>query len=135
MASWYAELEGKIFTRIKYELAQKSGAKYPSLNCTTTSRAESPTQFPTMYLHELQPVEIGADLVGKTVNAVQETIEIQVYSNQSEKECKTIISDAIDEMKQMSFTVTMFPQTLTRSDRVCVSTARLRRLIGSGDIL
>lgn len=131
MDNWYAELESKLFTRIKYEL----GKEYPNLNCTTASTSDTPVKFPTLYFHELQPVEVGADLEGKTVNAVSETIEMQVFSNQSERECKQIITSAIGIMKSMSFQIAMFPEPQTRNDRVSFAIARCRRIIAQGDVI
>lgn len=133
MDNWFSELESILFTRIKYELCLKTDAPYPNLNCTTESVSDTPTQFPTLYFHELEPVERGADLVGKTVNAVLETIEMQVFSNQSEKECKDIITAAIGVMKSMSFGITMFPNPQTGNNRISYAIARCRRLIAHGD--
>ena len=129
---WFSELESKLFTRIKYELTTKPEAPFPQLNCTTVSNSDTPTKFPTLYFHELEPVERGADLEGKTVNAVMETIEMQVYSNQSEKECKEIISEAIGIMKDLSFGITMFPNPQTRN-KISFAIARCRRMIAHGD--
>ena len=135
MDNWFAELESKLFTRIKYELCLKEFAPYPKLNCTTASNSDTPVKFPTLYFHELQPLEEGQDLENKTVNAVRETIEIQVFSNKSEKECKDIMATAIGAMKDMSFDVTMFPNPQTRGDRVSFAIGRFRRLIAQGDII
>lgn len=135
MDNWFAELESKLFTRIKYELCLKEGAPYPKLNCTTVSNSNTPVKFPTLYFHELQPVEEGQDLENTTINAVRETIEIQVFSNKTEKECKDIMANAISVMKSMSFDVTMFPDTQTRGDRVSFAIGRFKRLIAQGDII
>ena len=134
MDNWYADLESKLFTKIKYELCGKSDAPYPNLNCTTVSKADTPTKFPTLYFHELQPSEVGADLEGKSINAVYETIEIQVFSNQSEKECKDIVTSAIGVMKSMSFGIAMFPDPQT-TDKVSFAITRCRRIIAQGDVI
>lgn len=131
MDKWFAELESKLFTRIKYELAKE----YPNLNCTTASASDTPVKFPTLYFHELQPIEAGADLEGNTVNAVMETIEMQVFSKKSEKECKDIMVSALSIMKDMSFQIAMFPSPQTRNDKVSFAITRCRRLIGQSDIL
>ena len=135
MDNWYAELESKLYTRIKYELCLKGDAPYPNLNCTTASTSDTPVKFPTLYIHELQPIEIGADLEGKTVNAVNETIEMQVFSNRSEKECREIITSALGVMKSMSFQIAMFPDPQTRNDKVSYAIARCRRVIAQGDTI
>ena len=134
MDNWYAELESKLFTRIKYELCLKADAPFPNLNCTTVSKADTPTEFPTLYFHELQPMEVGGDLEGKSINAVNETIEIQVFSNQSEKECKDIVTSALAVMKSMSFIVSIFPNPQT-NDKVSFAITRCRRIIAQGDVI
>ena len=131
MDNWFSELESKLFTRIKYELSKD----YPNLYCTTASTSDMPAKFPTLYFHELQPVETGADLEGKTVNALYETIEMQVFSNQSEKECKEIMTSAIGVMKSLSFQIAMFPSPQTRNDRISFAIARCRRIIAQGDTI
>ena len=131
MDNWFSELESKLFTRIKYELSKD----YPNLCCTTASASDMPAKFPTLYFHELQPVETGEDLEGKTVNALYETIEMQVFSNQSEKECKEIMTSAISVMKSMSFQIAMFPSPQTRNDRISFAITRCRRIIAQGDTI
>ena len=131
---WFSDLESKFFTRIKYELCLKDGAPYPGLNCTATSTSDTPTKFPTLYFHELDPAEQGQDITGQTVNAVMETIEMQVFSNKSEKECKDIISAAIGVLKDMCFSVPMFPNPQTKN-KISFAIARCRRLIAQGDII
>lgn len=131
MDNWFSQIESKVFTRIKYMLSEKTDAPYPDLNCTTVSQ-NMVVKFPTLYLHELQPVETGNDLVNVSVNAVLSTIEIQVWADTTEKECKDILTAAILEMKQLGFNVTMFPNVQTDS-KIAWGVARFRRMIGSCD--
>lgn len=114
-------------------LTERDDAPYPDLKCTTVSQ-NTVVNFPTLYLHELQPVEAGNDLDNTTVNAVLSTIEIQVWSNESEKHCKDILTAAIVEMKRLRFNVTMFPN-VTTDNKIAWGVARFRRMIGAGDSL
>ena len=129
--NWFAEIESKVFTTISYMLSERKDAPFPKLKCTTVSQNEI-TYFPTLYLHELQPVEAGMDLTNKTVNAVLSTIEIQVWTNTKELDCKNILTAAILEMKKMGFNVTMFP-SITTDSKIRWGVARFRRMIGSCD--
>lgn len=131
--NWFAEIESNVFTQVSYMLAERTDAPYPDLNCTTVSQ-NTVVHFPTLYLHELQPVEAGNDLVNESVNAVLSTIEIQVWSNVSEKDCKDIITAAVLEMKQLGYNVTMFPSVQTDS-KIAWGAARFRRMVGSCDSL
>lgn len=131
--NWFLEIESKIFTQIEYMLTQREDAPYPEMKCTTVSQ-NTVTHFPTLYLHELQPVEVGMDLTNESVNAVMSTVEIQVWSNISEYDCKEIFSAVIIEMKRMGFNVTMFPSVQTDS-KIAWGAARFRRVVGAGDTL
>ncbi len=131
--NWFAEIESNVFTQVSYMLAERTDAPYPDLNCTTVSQ-NTMVHFPTLYLHELQPVEAGNDLLNESVNAVLSTIEIQVWSNVSEKDCKDIITAAVLEMKRLGYNVTMFPSVQTDS-KIAWGAARFRRMVGACDSL
>ena len=100
--NWYMQIQSKVFTQVSYMMKKK----YPSLNCTTKNENGLPATFPTLYLHELAPVEQGQDLTNETVNAVLSTIEIQVWTNTTETEV---------------------------SDKIAWGVIRCRRMIGNGD--
>lgn len=131
--NWFAEIESRVFTQISYMLTERENAPYPDMKCTTVSQ-NTVVNFPTMYIHELQPVEMGNDLVNQTVNAVLSTFEIQVWDNVSEKNCRDILTASILEMKKLGFNVTMFPNVTTDS-KIAWGVARFRRMIGAEDTL
>lgn len=129
---WFTELENKFYTRIKYQLKDRSEAPFPKLNCTTVNQVSTPSKFPTLYLHELKPVEMGSDLYGKQIAALLYTLEIQVYSNVSETDAKEIMAQVIAEMKKMSFEVREFPDVST-NNKISTAIARFRRIIAYAD--
>lgn len=131
--TWFSKLESKVFSQVEYMLATRTDAPFPNMKCTTVSQNEV-TTFPTLYLHELQPVEAGMDLTNETVNAVLSTIEIQVWTNTTELDCKNILAAAIVEMKRMGFNVTMFP-SITTNSKIRWGVARFRRMVGAADDL
>ena len=127
---WWSEIEDKVFTYIKTYMVED----YPSLKCTTKGDNVAETEMPTLYLHELTPIETGQDLDNTTINAVISTIEIVVYTNTSETKCREMISKAISLMKALRFNVTAFPDVITQNN-VAIAIARFRRVIGNGDKL
>ncbi len=127
---WWSEIEDKVFTYVKSYMVED----YPNLTCTTKGDNIDNVQMPTLYLHELNPVETGQDLDNTTVNAVISTIEIVVYTNTNESECRAVMSEAISLMKKLRFNVTAFPDVVTQN-KVAVAIARFRRVIGNGDKL
>lgn len=133
--TWYDKIESYILTILKYELVQKLLAPYPKLTCTTSNQEESldlVNDFPTMYVHMLPPYEVGRDLTNDTVNGINCTFELVVYSDKSEKECRNIITAGIQQMKKLHFNVETFPDPRT-SDKKYIAIARLNRVIASGD--
>ena len=133
--TWYDKIESYILTILKYELVQKLLAPYPKLTCTTSNQEESldlVNDFPTMYVHMLPPYEVGRDLTNDTVNGINCTFELVVYSDKSEKECRNIITAGIQQMKKLHFNVETFPDPRT-SDKKYIAITRLNRVIASGD--
>ena len=131
--TWFSQIESTVLTYIQYVMKDKSGAPYPKLNCTTKSESTTPSEFPTLYLHNLTPIEQGQDLENDEVNSVLATIEIQVFSNKSEDEANKIMTTAISFMKSLRWNVTMFPDPQT-NDKISYCIARFRKLVTKNDI-
>ena len=128
MDSWYMQIQNKVFTQIQYMMQKK----YPNLKCTTRNENGLPAEFPTLFLHELAPVELGQDLTNETVNAILATIEIQVWTNTTEDDCRSIIAEALNQMKLLQFNVPEMP-LVEVSDRISWGVIRCKRIIGNGD--
>ena len=128
MDSWYMQIQSKVFTQIQYMMKKK----YPTLKCTTKNENGEPAEFPTLFLHELTPVEQGQDLTNETVNAVLSTIEIQVWTNTTENDCRNIIAEATNQMKALQFNIIEMPLVQV-SDKVNWGVIRCRRMVGNGD--
>ena len=133
--NWYTQIQSKVFTQVEYMMKKK----YPYLFCTTKdentfSDNGLPTDFPTLYLQELQTVETGQDLTNESVNAIISTIEIHVWTDTTETECRDIISDALLEMKKMHFNIVGMP-FVEANDKIAWGVIRCRRIIGNGDRL
>lgn len=131
--TWYSQIESYVLTEVSYYLKDRENAPYPNLNCTTKDQNVAPSVFPTLYLHMLSPLETDQDLENDCVNAVLATIEVIVYSNNSEKESSKIIADAINVMKKSHWNITMFPDPQT-VDKISFSIARFRKLVTENDI-
>lgn len=90
--------------------------------------------FPTIYIHEMPGLERGADLEGTSVNAVQETIQVDVITNTKQSDAKGIMAILADAFKQMRFQITAMPE-FKMTVRKFRSVARFRRIIGANDRL
>ena len=133
--TWYSEIESTIFTLLQYVLVEQIGAPYPTLNCTTSSQNESlenVDDFPALYVHLLPPVEMGNDLYNEDIAALRATLELQVFSDESESECRQIMNACIKEMKKLHFNISMFPDPQT-ADKKYYAIARFTRIVAGGD--
>ncbi len=133
--NWYTQIQSRVFTQVEYMMRKK----YPYLFCTTKDENTfgdngSPREFPTLYLQELTPVETGQDLTNETINAIICTIEIHVWTDTTETECRDIIADAASEMKKMHFNLTGMP-FVQANDKIAWGVIRCRRIVASGDTL
>lgn len=126
---WFTQLESRIFTIVTARM-KKALPKY-KLKCTTDGQSDGPSYFPTVYMHELSPYETGMDLTNQTINALVYTMQIEVFAK-DKKDAKAIMSEAVLQMKKLSFDVTTFPVEMSDGN-VVQSVARFRRVIGAGD--
>ena len=132
--TWYSKIESQVISQVEYMLKSRVDAPYPNLNITSKNQETKPASLPTMYIHELEPVERGQDLDNASINAVLHTMEIQVWTNVSQNECKSILTAAITELKRMRYNIIMLP-TVQTSDGLAWGVLRARRMIGANDTL
>lgn len=132
--SWYTEIEDKLYNVIKTRIVKSLNTRttpITGIHFTNENASNAPSAFPTVYFHELQPVETGNDLENQTVNAVLDTVEIIVY-DKNRSRGKIIMTEATNQMKNLRYSVIMMPIT-TVYDSVYQSVARFRRTIGATD--
>lgn len=131
---WTDNIESMVFTRVKTKGNKELKTKYPNLHYTTDNVTIGEPQFPTCYIQELPGTERGRSLDGKNVNGILITFQIDVSDNESKRNAKDVMVNAIDTFKQMRFEIIAFP-TYRKEDGIWVGTARVRRTIGALDIL
>lgn len=124
------QIQSKVLTQVEYMMKKK----YPKLICTTKNENGQPAKFPTLFLHELQSIEQGQDLTNETVNAVLSTIEIQVWTNTTETDCRNIIAEAVNQMKLLQYNITGMP-IVEVNDKIAWGVVRCRRMVGNADKL
>ena len=132
---WVFDLEINIFSNVATIAKPKLKKKYKSMNfdtafTTVEKNLDKDPVFPTIYIHER-----GADLEGTSVNAVQETIQVDVITNTKQSDAKGIMAILADAFKQMRFQITAMPEFKNDSEKKFRSVARFRRIIGANDRL
>lgn len=103
---WVFDLETNIFSNVATIAKPKLKKKYKSMNfdtafTTVEKNLDKDPVFPTIYIHEMPGLERGADLEGTSVNAVQETIQVDVITNTKQSDAKGIMAILADAFKQM----------------------------------
>lgn len=131
---WEDDLENTIYTIVKKKVTDSIGDKYPNLNFTTSDINNATTKFPTVYVHEMGASERSQTLDNRTVNAVNETIRVEVYSNKSQREAKLVMAEVKKVMKSMRFEIRQMPEFNNQST-VYRSIMQCNRYIASGDTL
>lgn len=131
---WAYDLEKKIFSIVKSRAYEKLKSKYPSAYITDIEKNTSKAVFPTVYIHELPGVEKASDLEGFSINAVQETFQIDVITNTSQNDANKVMAIVADEFKRLCFKVTAMPE-FDGTGETYRSTMRVRRIISANDIL
>lgn len=134
MSNWTMDLDSKIYSIVKSKVSQKIKSKYADLNFTNVQSSTETAKFPNVYIHMLPMVEQGQDLIGQTINAVLATVQVDVLTNTSQTDAKTVIYSVIDELKAMRFDITSMPE-FTKENDIFHAVMRARRMIGSGDKL
>lgn len=134
--SWAFELESKIFSIVKARTEKALLKEFPNARYTVTSLPKGDfTQYPTIFIHELPSDEVGNDLDNTTINALLYTMQIEVYTNTSQSDARQISAYIGNAFKQLHFEVTSMPEFSANGQTYYCSIMRVRRVIGSGDIL
>ena len=129
---WAFELENKLYSLIKYKATKELIEDFPNITFTSTDKASEVATFPTVYIHELPAMEVGNDLSNETINAVLETIQVDVYTNSTQKDAKDVMMVIASIMKSLRFDIGMMPE-FNNGSAYYRTTARFSRVIGSGD--
>lgn len=130
-ASWYDNLKQVLFTHFKTRVTTLINDSSKKVYFTLEGNNTEPTKFPTIYFEELTPIERGMTLNNTDVNALSETIQITVYSD-NRREVKSLMVKSLSAMKSMRFNITGFPLYETNHD-IKFGVARFRRTIGCDD--
>lgn len=126
---WFSYLESKIFTLVSTAMKTKN----PDVNYTSKSSSTAITEFPTVVIKEIRQDEVGMDLDNTTVNAVRESIQIEVYSDKNTSaECESLSRQAYMVMKQLRFNGTG-RGILFRDGDIWERVDTFERVIGKGD--
>lgn len=131
---WAFDLGTTIFSIVKSKTLTELKSKYPDIFVTDKGKTTGKAVFPTVYIKEMSGSERGADLEGRSINAVLETIQVDVTTNTSRADVNRVMSTVASIFKQMCFTVQSMPD-FNYDGETYRKTARFQRIIGANDRL
>lgn len=132
---WVFDIQTTIYSRINAICTAKLKSKYPDITVTMDSHKTTSAKYPSVYVHFLQPAEVGKDLDGQSVNAIYLTCQIEVVVTQSQgmTVAKEVSGLILDIMKEMRFNATM-PE-FQDTDSAYRTVSRYARTIGNKETL
>lgn len=131
---WVYDLDTTIFSIVKSKALPKLIKRFPDVYFTSSGKSKSPPEFPTIYIHSLQGIEKGMDLERTRINAIQETVQVDISTNTNQSDAKYVMKITTDIFKEMMFYVVAMPE-LTSDGETYKCTARFRRVISLNDTL
>lgn len=129
--NWFLNLKAILFTHFEKKVRDTLDGAFPNIFFTIEDSNTEPTKLPSVLFAELTPLETGNNLDNTSVNAIWETIQVTVYSNQR-SDVKKIMGACMTAMKSLRFNVTGFPLYETNHD-IKFGVARFRRLVAERD--
>lgn len=135
MSDWYIMIPLMVFTKLKQNFSQTIKDKYSMTdkNFSTVGSSDTPAVFPFVYFNTLPASETGSTLE-PGVNSGTFGFQIDVYSNKSQPEVRTIAKEISRVMVGMGFRGKAFGSFEDTKDWHKM-TLRFRRVIGADDKL
>jgi len=125
------QLESIVTTQLKIRVPRLTNNAYPNMSFTTELDDKTPS-FPNVYVHELEPTEIGNDLENTHINALRDTFQIEVSTNASKSDSLKVATACINAMKSLRYSLVSGP-TYNKVNNLHRYIIRMRRVIANGD--
>lgn len=125
------QLESIVTTQLKVRVPKLTNNKFPNMSFTNEITDNTPS-FPNVYIHELEPSEVARDLANNQIHALRDTIQIEVSTNTSKADAKTVSNACINAMKAMRYSVVVM-NVYNKTNNIHRYVSRVRRIVASGD--
>lgn len=125
------EIESIVTTQLKVRVPKLTYRKYSKMSFTNEDSPDVP-DFPNVYVHELEPSEVGSTIPNQRIHAIRSTIQIIVSTNTNKSDAHDVANACVKALKALRYSIVMFP--LYRKDNnVHKYVFRARRIIANGD--
>ena len=125
------QLENIVTAQLKVRVPRLTDNRYPNMSFTNEVSDKQPS-FPNVYIHELEPSEVGNSIPNQTIHAMRDTIQIEASTNVSKAEARIVINACINAMKTLRYSLVTGP-TYMKINNVHRYVIRVRRVIANGD--
>ena len=110
----------------------------------TNEVSDNQPSFPNVYIHELESSEVGNSIPNQTIHALRDTIQIEVTTNTSKSDARTVIMACVNAMKCLRimacvnamkclrYSLVVAP-IYTKINNVHRFVIRCRRIVANGD--
>lgn len=125
------QLENIVTTQLRVRVPQLTDNRFPKMSFTNEISDKQPS-FPNVYIHELEPSEVGNSIPNQTIHAMRDTIQIEVSTNVSKTEARTVINACVSAMKTLRYGLVTGP-TYMKVNNIHRFVIRMRRVVANGD--
>jgi hypothetical protein len=124
-------MESILTTQLKVRVPKLLNNAFPNISFTNEISDKTPS-FPNVYIHELEPSELGTTLVNQNIRAIRETIQIDVTTNTTKADDHKVANACVNSLKALSFSIQALP-VYTKNNNVHRYIIRAQRVIANGD--
>lgn len=125
------QLENIVTTQLSVRVPKLTNNKFPNMSFTNEVSDNQPS-FPNVYIHELESSEVGNSIPNQTIHALRDTIQIEVTTNTSKSDARTVIMACVNAMKCLRYSLVVAP-IYTKINNVHRFVIRCRRIVANGD--
>ena len=125
------QLESIITTQLKTRVPKLLDNAYPDISFTNEISDKTPS-FPNVYVHEMDPSEVGNSLMNQTIRAVRDTLQVDVTTNTSKADAHKVAIACVKALKALSYSVNMMP-VYSKMNNVHRYIIRANRIVANGD--
>ena len=126
------QLENIITTQLSVRVPILLDNRYPNISFTNEVSDKTPS-FPNVYVHELEPSEVGNSIPNQTLHAFRDTVQIEVTTNGNKTDARVVVNACVNAMKCLRYSLVMGP-TYQKANNIHRFIIRMRRIVANGDV-